>query len=142
LRRESNKKKKIEERVLSDRLLLSQEKVEELKKALARSSELESEKSVDQEVVQAPLEQIDDQPEEDEKSEKNDFRAMQILCESYMSNNTACLGLSSMNPHKLDEFVKECSPALDNTTYKGTQQTKPYSSTPIPHHSFIFLTLF
>ncbi len=112
---------------------------------MARSSELELEKSVDQEVVQASLEQIDYQPEEtseeDEKLEKNDFHEMQTLYESYMSNNTDCLVLTSMNPHKLDEFVKECTPVNSTTSFCHRVKCGIVSAVPVSTFTTLILKL-
>ena len=61
--------------MLSDRLLQSQEKVEELKKALKKKDVPSLESMDDREVVQETPEQISDQPAEElennEKSNKN-----------------------------------------------------------------------
>ena len=47
-----------------------------------------------------------------------------------------------MDPCEFDDFVAESTPALDATTYRRNQKVHQSTSTPIPHHSFIFLTLF
>ena len=144
--KERRKKKRIEERVLQDRLLLSQEKVKELKMSLAKAQELCSEELEDQEVVQAPLEQIEDLPveesEEEEEAEKNTFVELERVCEQHLCDPGACQDLTSLDLDDFEAFVVECSPALDETTYRGTQRVRPHTSTPIPYRSFIFLTLF
>lgn len=143
---ENRERKRIMKSVLSDRLLLSQEKIEELKNALKKKDVLYLESLDDHEAVQESSEEIGNQPaeeaEDEEEPEKNIFLEMVTLCKSYASNKAACKGLFSMKPHKFDSFVTECIPALNCMIYRRTQQIKPNSSTLIPHHSFIFLTFF
>ena len=145
-RKERSKKRKIEERVLQDRLLQSQEKVEELKKSLVKAQEPRLEDVEDQEVVQVLLEQIEDLPaeelEEEEEVEKNAYVELEQVCEGYLCDPGTCQDFTSLDLGKFEAFVVECSPALDATTYRGTQRVRPNSSTQIPYHSFIFLTLF
>ena len=59
-----------------------------------------------------------------------------------MQDKAACKGLTSMDPCEFDDFVAKSTPALDATTYRGNQRVRQSTSTPIPHHSFIFLTPF
>ena len=74
----------------------------------------------DQEVVQVLLEQIEDLPaeelEEEEEVKKNAYMVLYILC-----NLGACQDFTSLDLSKFKSFVMDCSPALDATTYKGTQ---------------------
>ena len=144
--KERRKRKRIEERVLRDRLLLSEEKAKKLRMSLAKADELRSEEPEDQECVQVPLEQIEDlraeASEEEEEAEKNIFVELEQVCEEYLRDPGACQDLTSLDLNDFEAFVLECSPALDETTYRGTQRKRPHTSTQIPYRSFIFLTLF
>lgn len=140
------KRQKLMKRFLSDRLLESQEREEELKKALRKSSELGSKNVEDREIVQEDIEQLSDLPleesEDEEISDKNSYEEMEKLCEGYATNEASCHGLISMTLREFESFVLECSPALSMTTYRGTQRIKPNSASSIPSRAFIFLTLF
>ena len=143
---ECRKRKREEERVLSDRLLDSQEKVVELRKALKKRKLPCSEELANHEIVQEPHEQVRDQPaeelEDDEEIKKCVYSNMEALCEAYARDEAACKGLTSMDPCEFNDFVAESTPALDAMTYRGKQGVCQSTSTPIPHCSFIFLTLF
>ena len=143
---ECRKRKREEERVVSDRLLDSQEKVIELRKAMKKRKLPCSEEPADHEIVQESHEQVHDQPaeksEDDEEIEKSAYSEMEVLCEAYARDEAACKGLTSMDPCEFDAFVAESAPALDAMTYRGNQRARGSTSTPIPHRSFIFLTLF
>ena len=120
--------------------------MEELKKSLVKAQEPCLEDVEDQEVVQVLLEQIEDLPaeelEEEEEVEKNGYVELEQVCEGYLCDPGACQDFTSLDLGEFEAFVVECSPALDATTYRGTQQVRPNTSTQIPYCSFIFLTLF
>ena len=143
---ESRKRKREEERVLSDRHLVSQEKLEELKMSMKKRKLPCLDNLADHKIVQEPHEQVRDQPaevlEDDEEIEKCVYSDMEALCKAYARDKAACKGLTSMDPHEFDAFVLESVPALDATTYRGNQRACESTSTPIPHRSFVFLTLF
>ena len=143
---ERRKRRKIEERMSLDRLLLKEEKVEELKMSLKKAEAPLPERSDDHEDVQAPLEQIGDQPGEASEAEVEieveSQSKLEAACKSYFDDDAALHGLTSMNVGEFNSFVEECRPALEMTTYRGTQRVLPNTSTSISSHSFIFLTLF
>ena len=84
---ECRKRKREEERVLSDRLLDSQEKMVELRKALKKRKLPCSKELADHEIVQEHHEQVHDQSaeksEDDEEIEKSAYSEMEVLCEAY-----------------------------------------------------------
>ena len=144
--KERRKRKKIEERVLQDRLLQSEEKVQNLRMSLGKAQEPHSEEAEDQEVAQVLLEQIEDLPaeesEEEEEGKKSIFVELEQVCKGYLHDPGASQDLTSLDLGEFESFVLECSPALDAMTYRGTQRVRPNTSTQIPYRSFIFLTLF
>ena len=94
----------------------------------------------------SPNEQVCDQPaeksEDDEEIEKSAYSEMEVICKAYMRDKAACKGLVSMDHCEFDDFVAKSTQALDAMTYRGNQRVHQSTSTPIPHRSFIFLTLF
>jgi hypothetical protein len=104
------------------------------------------ERLVDDQIVQAPLEQFSNQPEdtleEEEDIDENTYAEFVKVCETYFSNEAALLGLTPMNLPDFNAFVKECSLSLKMSAYRGTTRESAFVSNPIPSHCFIFLTLF
>ena len=129
-----------------DRLLASEEKVKELRKAKGKAEGPLQDKPIDHQEVQDPLEHIVDQPGEveevEEKVEESELKMLEKICENYFKNDKAIERFTSMSRGEFMAFVEECSPALGMTTYMGTTRLLRITSTWIPGHAFIFLTLF
>lgn len=144
--RERRRKRREKERVLSDRYLVSQEKVQKLKMTLAKVCEQEAERLEDPQIVEdIPEQNVDllgEESEDEEYSEKNSLDEFVQVCEELLSKPNACKELTSLDIAEFESFVRECSAALDETTYRGTQRVIAKTSTSIPHRSFIFFTLF
>lgn len=143
---ESRKRRKLEERITSDRLLLSEEKVKELRKSQRKDEFPLQDTPVDHKEVQDPCEQNVDQPgeaeEENEEIEKSELEVLEENCNKHIKDHGALKKFTSMDHDEFDAFVVECSPNLLLMTYEGTPRNPKYPPSHTPCPTFIFLTLF
>ena len=144
--RECQKRKKIEESLLYDaqvggerrekRMRMSEEKL------LRELEERRENEILDIGVPQQCEESQEREDVEEEEVEKTSWEEMEEAGEMLMRNGADIPCYMSLDLPAFNALVEECADNLMMTTFKGLPRQKVSSTTRIPGHIFIFMTLF
>jgi hypothetical protein len=144
--KEQRKRKKISDQLIQDDLLLSQEKVKELKKAMERGERKAAEVLVDCENLKETAETIDSQSAEEsevsEEEEEGIWKRFEEVVAIFLSDPKSLKEMTSLDQSELELLHIGCQANMEKLTWRGTIRKNLTSSSSLPMLSFIFLTLF